>query len=111
MTQRGIGRRGSGCVEQFSQVGRHVTELGGVVVRAEVELLGSRVHRQQVDDGGRRGPTNIHPGFSAPKLKTDILGQTIPAGRKTAPTAAQNARRAPRKLMFLPVAKGGKKKK
>ena len=50
-------------------------------------------------------------GFSAPKLKTDILGQTIPAGRKTAPSAPQTGRRAPRKLVFLPAAKNGKKKK
>ena len=64
----------------------------------------------EVDEGSRRGPTNLQPGFQAPKLKTDILGQTIPAGRKTAPTAAQNMRRQPRKLVFLPPAKGGKKK-
>jgi hypothetical protein len=63
----------------------------------------------ELEDGGRRGHTNLQPGFQAPKLKTDILGQTIPAGRKTAPTSPQMIRRQPRKLVFAAPAKGGPK--
>ena len=73
--------------------------------------VANRMGLIEVDEGGRRGPTNLQPGFSAPKLKTDILGQTIPAGRKTAPSAVPPARRAPRKLVFLPAAKAAKGKK
>ncbi len=60
---------------------------------------------------GRRGPMNLQPGFHQPKLKTDILGQIIPAGRKTAPTGPQLIRRQPRKLMFTAPVKPGKKGK
>ncbi len=48
--------------------------------------VANRMGLIDLEEGGRRGHTNLQPGFSAPKLKTDILGQTIPAGRKTAPT-------------------------
>jgi len=75
--------------------------------------VANRMGLIELDEGGRRGHTNLQPGFNTPKLKTDILGQTIPAGRKTAPTGPQFLRRAPRKLVFMaPAAKnGGKKKK
>ncbi len=72
--------------------------------------VANRMGLIDLEDGGRRGHTNLQPGFSAPKLKTDILGQTIPAGRKTAPTGPQMIRRQPRKLIFTGPAKGGKKK-
>ena len=48
---------------------------------------------------------NIQPGWNTPKLRTDILGQTIPEGRKTAPTSPQFIRRKPRNLMFTGPAK------
>ncbi len=48
---------------------------------------------------------NLQPGWNAPKPKTDILGQVIPAGRRTAPAPA---RKAPRKLLFS-VAKNSSK--
>ncbi|MDE2143206.1 MAG: hypothetical protein KGJ84_12425, partial [Elusimicrobia bacterium] len=74
--------------------------------------VANRMGLIELEEGGRRGHTNLQPGFDAPKLKTDILGQTIPAGRKTAPTGPQMIRRQPRKLMFMaPVKNGGKKKK
>ena len=50
---------------------------------------------------------NLQPGWDAPKQRTDILGQTIPEGRKTAPTQPQFIRRKPRNLMFT----GNHKKK
>ncbi|MDE2491081.1 MAG: sigma-70 family RNA polymerase sigma factor [Elusimicrobia bacterium] len=74
--------------------------------------VANRMGLIELEEGGRRGHTNLQPGFSAPKLKTDILGQTIPAGRKTAPTGPQLIRRQPRKLVFAPPAKpNGKKRK
>jgi hypothetical protein len=71
--------------------------------------VANRMGLIDLEDGGRRGHTNLQPGFDAPKLKTDILGQTIPAGRKTAPTAPL-PQRQPRKLMFTAPKKTGKKK-
>lgn len=74
--------------------------------------VANRMGLIELEEGGRRGHTNLQPGFDTPKLKTDILGQTIPAGRKTAPTGPQMIRRQPRKLMFMaPVKAAGKKKK
>jgi RNA polymerase primary sigma factor len=74
--------------------------------------VANRMGLIELEEGGRRGHTNLQPGFAAPKLKTDILGQTIPAGRKTAPTGPQFLRRQPRKLVFMaPVKAGGGKKK
>ena len=70
--------------------------------------VANRMGLIEVDDGGRRGPTNLQPGFQAPKLKTDILGQTIPAGRKTAPTAVPMTKRAPRKMVFAPSRKSAR---
>jgi len=69
--------------------------------------VANRMGLIDLDDAnsGRRGHTNLQPGFDRPKLKTDILGQTIPEGRKTAPTGPQFIRRAPRKLMFTAPAK------
>lgn len=48
---------------------------------------------------------NLQPGWNTPKLRTDILGQQIPDGRKTAPTQPQTIRRKPRNLMFTGPAK------
>lgn len=68
--------------------------------------VANRMGLIDLEDGGRRSPMNLQPGFDRPKLKTDILGQTIPAGRKTAPTGPQFIRRQPRKLVFpAPAAK------
>lgn len=62
-----------------------------------------------IEVGETRAATpNLQPGWHAPKLKTDILGQTIPEGRRTAPTGPKLIRRAPRKLFF--AAKPRKKK-
>lgn len=72
--------------------------------------VANRMGLIEIEDGTRRAPTNLQPGFSAPKLKTDILGQTIPAGRKTAPTAPSILRRKqPRKLMLLAPSKDSHK--
>jgi len=75
--------------------------------------VANRMGLIDLEDGGHRGPTNLQPGFDRPKLKTDILGQTIPAGRKTAPAAAHLTRRQPRKMMFTaaPAKGAGKKRK
>jgi RNA polymerase primary sigma factor len=73
--------------------------------------VANRMGLIELEEGSRRGPMNLQPGFQQPKLKTDILGQTIPAGRKTAPTGPQLIRRQPRKLVFAPPAKPGKKGK
>lgn len=51
---------------------------------------------------------NLQPGWNTPKLRTDILGQMIPEGRKTAPTQPQLIRRKPRHLIF--TGPNGKKK-
>lgn len=72
--------------------------------------VANRMGLIEVGEDSRRGPTNLQPGFATPKLKTDILGQVIPEGRKTAPTGPQLIRRQPRKLFFTGPAKGGKKK-
>jgi RNA polymerase primary sigma factor len=46
---------------------------------------------------------NLQPGWNTPKLRTDILGQVIPDGRRTAPTAPQLIRRKPRHLILTRV--------
>jgi RNA polymerase primary sigma factor len=53
---------------------------------------------------------NLQPGWNTPKLRTDILGQVIPEGRRTAPTGPQLIRRKPRNLILAPAPKAGKKK-
>ncbi|MBI4346224.1 MAG: sigma-70 family RNA polymerase sigma factor, partial [Elusimicrobia bacterium] len=45
---------------------------------------------------------NLQPGWNAPKQRTDILGNVIPEGRRTAPREPEN-KRAPRKLFFAPA--------
>jgi RNA polymerase primary sigma factor len=67
--------------------------------------VANRMGLIDLDEGNRRAHTNLQPGFDRPKLKTDILGQTIPAGRKTAPSGPHLIRRAPRKLVFTVAAK------
>lgn len=62
--------------------------------------VANRMGLIDLDEGGHRGHPNLQPGFDRPKLKTDILGQTIPAGRKTAPTGPQFIRRPPRKVVL-----------
>ena len=53
---------------------------------------------------------NLQPGWDSPKLRTDILGQVIPEGRRTAPTPTPAAARGPRKLIFTAApARGGKR--
>jgi RNA polymerase primary sigma factor len=69
--------------------------------------VANRMGLIELEEGGRRLHTNLQPGFDRPKLKTDILGQEIPMGRKTAPTGPQFIRRAPRKLVFTAPAKHG----
>ncbi len=61
----------------------------------------------------RTATPNLQPGWDTPKLRTDILGQVIPEGRRTAPTAAQTAaaRRKPRNLILAPVGRNGKGKR
>jgi RNA polymerase primary sigma factor len=59
----------------------------------------------------RAATPNLQPGWNTPKLRTDILGQVIPEGRRTAPTNGPKlVRRAPRNLIFTGPSKGGKKK-
>ena len=65
-----------------------------------------------IEVGDTRSATpNLQPGWNTPKLRTDILGQVIPEGRRTAPTGPQLIRRQPRNLLLAPVAKAGKGKK
>ena len=72
--------------------------------------VANRMGLIELEEGVRRSPTNLQPGFQAPKLKTDILGQTIPAGRKTAPTPPHLIRRQPRRLVFVAPPKNKKRK-
>jgi RNA polymerase primary sigma factor len=59
----------------------------------------------------QRGATpNLQPGWNTPKMRTDILGQVIPEGRRTAPTAPQFIRRKPRSLILSRVPNKGKGK-
>lgn len=59
-----------------------------------------------------RSPTpNLQPGWNTPKLRTDILGQVIPEGRRTAPTAARPMKRAPRMILTGHKAGGNHKSK
>ena len=65
-----------------------------------------------IEVGETRSATpNLQPGWDTPKLRTDILGQVIPEGRRTAPTGPQLIRRKPRNLILAPVGKNGKGKK
>ena len=54
---------------------------------------------------------NFQPGWDAPKARTDILGNVIPEGRRTAPREPEPLRRAPRKLIFTPAAGPAKKRR
>jgi RNA polymerase sigma factor (sigma-70 family) len=53
----------------------------------------------------RSSTPNLQPGWNTPKLRTDILGQMIPEGRKTAPNhnGPRLIRRKP--MMLLPTRK------
>ncbi len=52
----------------------------------------------------RAATPNLQPGWNTPKLRTDILGQMIPEGRKTAPTNGPRLiRRKP--LLLVPTRK------
>jgi len=53
----------------------------------------------------RQGSPNLQPGWHLPRPRTDILGQVIPEGRRTAPQALRLLRRKPRSLL-LTQAKG-----
>ena len=54
---------------------------------------------------------NLQPGWNTPKLRTDILGQVIPEGRRTAiPQTSSGARRKPRQMLFNKVPKKGGRK-
>lgn len=102
MTLEEVGKRLSLSRERIRQIEERAL--------LRLRRVANRMGLIDVDEGGHRGTTNLQPGFSMPKLKTDILGQTIPAGRKTAPTVVSSLRHASRKLIFLAPAKGKNKK-
>ncbi|MBI5623227.1 MAG: sigma-70 family RNA polymerase sigma factor [Elusimicrobia bacterium] len=64
--------------------------------------VANRMGLIEVGEGRPMGTPNLQPGWNTPKLKTDILGQVIPAGRRTAPrnSGPQFIRRKPRQLFF-----------
>ncbi len=61
--------------------------------------VANRMGLIEVGDARSAATPNLQPGWYAPKVKTDILGQTIPKGRTTAP-APHLARRGPRNLIL-----------
>jgi RNA polymerase sigma factor (sigma-70 family) len=58
----------------------------------------------------RMATPNLQPGWNTPKQRTDILGQVIPEGRRTAPTGPQIIRRKPRNFLITKPVVAGKKK-
>ena len=49
--------------------------------------VANRMGLIEVGESRSAATPNLQPGWYSPKVKTDILGQTIPKGRITAPTA------------------------
>jgi RNA polymerase primary sigma factor len=69
--------------------------------------VANRMGLIEVNDNRPMNTPNLQPGWNTPKQRTDILGQVIPEGRRTAPTGPQLIRRKPRHLIFT---KSSKKK-
>ncbi len=69
--------------------------------------VANRMGLIEVGEGHNLGRPNLQPGWHTPKLRTDILGQNIPAGRMTAPVGPRLIRRKPRNL-FIGRASGGR---
>ncbi len=62
--------------------------------------VANRMGLIEVNESRGMGTPNLQPGWNAPKLRTDILGQVIPEGRRTAPTGPQLIRRKPRNFII-----------
>jgi RNA polymerase primary sigma factor len=62
--------------------------------------VANRMGLIEVGEGRLAATPNLQPGWYAPKVRTDILGQTIPKGRSTAPAAQHIVRRRPRNLIL-----------
>jgi len=62
--------------------------------------VANRMGLIEVGESRLAATPNLQPGWYSPKVRTDILGQTIPKGRSTAPTAPHARRRKPRR--FIP---------
>lgn len=71
--------------------------------------VANRMGLIEVNDNRPMGSPNLQPGWNTPKQRTDILGQVIPDGRRTAPTGPQLIRRKPRHLIFTKPVNGKKK--
>jgi hypothetical protein len=65
--------------------------------------VANRMGLIEVGEGRSAASPNLQPGWHAPKARTDILGQTIPKGRITAP-APHAVHRSPRNLILSRVA-------
>ncbi|HAM35616.1 MAG TPA: hypothetical protein DEB40_03525 [Elusimicrobia bacterium] len=68
--------------------------------------VANRMGLIEVTDSRALGSPNLQPGWQAPKVRTDILGQTIPPGRATAPPGPHIIRRKPRNLVAARVDAG-----
>lgn len=67
--------------------------------------VANRMGLIEVNDNRPMSTPNLQPGWNTPKQRTDILGQVIPEGRRTAPTGPHLIRRKPRHLIFTKPSK------
>ncbi len=68
--------------------------------------VANRMGLIEVNESRSMSTPNLQPGWNAPKLRTDILGQTIPEGRRTAPRPGSGPRlirRKPRNFLITRV--------
>ena len=71
--------------------------------------VANRMGLIEVNESRSMSTPNFQPGWNTPKQKTDILGQVIPEGRRTAPrTSPRLIRRKPRNFLISRAV--GKKK-
>ena len=73
--------------------------------------VANRMGLIEVSEQRGLGKPNLQPGWNTPRNRTDILGQHIPPGRRTAPSAPRIIRRKPRYLMPVRIKNGKKNKK
>lgn len=74
--------------------------------------VANRMGLIEVNESRGMATPNFQPGWNSPKLRTDILGQVIPEGRRTAPSsrsAPRMIRRKPRNFLISRAKPEGKK--
>ena len=87
MTLEEVGRRLKLSRERIRQIEERAL--------LRLRRVANRMGLIEISEGRSLGSPNLQPGWNTPKLRTDILGQVIPAGRQTAPTAAAAGQRPP----------------